>query len=199
MKTLITLLFFLQGITLFCQDTITDYYDEITIGSEYGLFNNRAKFMKDIKIYVYGEKNDTLIDELNKIVKELNELIESVNIEIVKDSSVANLEIYFGSYQYLSTVRPEKFIKKRIGSSFGYSFRYDHNDKILSAFSFIRTDLNSWGMELYKSTLREELTQSLGFGNDSYKYPDSVFYIYNRNTVSYSELDKLIIKKHYKL
>jgi hypothetical protein len=48
-----------------------------------------------------------------------------------------------------------------------------------------------------KHVLREELTQSLGFGNDSIKYPDSIFYENFSSLTKYSELDKAIIRKHY--
>lgn len=48
-----------------------------------------------------------------------------------------------------------------------------------------------------KHVLREEITQSLGFGNDSIKYPDSIFYENFSIVTKYSELDKAIIRKHY--
>jgi hypothetical protein len=46
--------------------------------------------------------------------------------------------------------------------------------------------------------LREELTQSLGLGNDSNKYPDSIFYQDWSTVTSYSKLDIEIIKQHYR-
>lgn len=198
MKTLFTFLFVLFSINIFSQDTITDYYNEITSGSELGVSKTKVKFCKDVKIYVYGEKNDTLIQELNKIISELNELIESVNIEITTDSLIANLKLYIGSIDYLCSVsnRKSNIELSRIAQGF---FKIYPNDGCLNASSvFVNTELTK-GMERKKHVLREELTQSLGFGNDSYKYTNSIFYELYSNVTEYSELDKAIIKKHYKL
>lgn len=198
MKTLITILFFLHGINLFCQDTINDYYEEITNGTELNTNSGKNKFYKDVKIYVYGEKNDTLIDELNKIVLELNELIESINIEIVSDSTLSNINIYFGDSDYFCSVRNEKYIQDLSKISQGFFSTYSYNGRLFSSLVFINTKLIN-GMQRKKHVLREELTQSLGFGNDSYKYTNSIFYEGYSNKISYSDLDKLIIKKHYRL
>jgi hypothetical protein len=48
-----------------------------------------------------------------------------------------------------------------------------------------------------KHVLREELTQSLGFGNDSNNYTDSIFYENFSSDTEYSEQDKLVISRHY--
>ena len=49
-----------------------------------------------------------------------------------------------------------------------------------------------------KHLLREELTQSLGFFNDSWLYPESIFYQGWTDVTEYSEMDKEIIKMLYK-
>lgn len=198
MKTLITLLFFLYSISLFCQDTINDYYEEITNGTELNSNFGRNKFYKDVKIYVYGEKNDTLIDELNKIVFELNELIESINIEIVSDSTLSNISLYFGDSDYFCSVRSEKTIHNLSKICNGFFISYAYDGRLLGGLVFINTKLTK-DIQRKKHVLREELTQSLGFGNDSYKYTNSIFYEGYSNRISYSDLDKLIIKKHYRL
>ena len=48
-----------------------------------------------------------------------------------------------------------------------------------------------------KHLLREELTQALGFPNDSYKYEDSIFQQRWTEVTEYSILDKEIIRLHY--
>ena len=48
-----------------------------------------------------------------------------------------------------------------------------------------------------KHLLREELTQSLGLRNDSYTYPESIFYSNWTNTTEYTELDKSLIDMLY--
>jgi hypothetical protein len=48
-----------------------------------------------------------------------------------------------------------------------------------------------------KHILREELTQSLGLPNDSYDYPESIFYQGWTETTEYTELDKELIQMLY--
>jgi hypothetical protein len=48
-----------------------------------------------------------------------------------------------------------------------------------------------------RSILREELTQSLGLYNDSWKYPNSIFYQGGNDVTEYSDLDKEIIQMLY--
>ena len=111
MKPTILILFILLWNSMFSQDTISEYYEEITSGSELdGFSKEKFKFYKDVKIYVYGEKNDTLISELNKIVGELNDLIDTINVSIISDSTKANVKIYFGSAEYFCSKRSDKLV-----------------------------------------------------------------------------------------
>jgi hypothetical protein len=48
-----------------------------------------------------------------------------------------------------------------------------------------------------KHLLREELTQALGLSNDSYDYPESIFYQGWTETTEYTELDKDVIRMMY--
>ena len=48
-----------------------------------------------------------------------------------------------------------------------------------------------------KHLLREELTQSLGLCNDSYDYPESIFYQGWTETTEYAEIDKELIQMLY--
>jgi hypothetical protein len=51
--------------------------------------------------------------------------------------------------------------------------------------------------EAQKHLLREELTQSLGLTNDSWKYPESIFYQGWTTTTTYTEMDKRLIDLLY--
>ena len=76
MKTKVFLFFTLFYFNLFCQDsTVINYYNEITSGSEYGFSNNKMKFKKDIYVYIQGDCNQELKEEVKNVVSELNELI----------------------------------------------------------------------------------------------------------------------------
>ena len=58
----------------------------------------------------------------------------------------------------------------------------------------IRTKENQ---KAQKHLLREELTQSLGLCNDSWKYDNSIFYQGWTTTNQYSEMDKRLIDMLY--
>ena len=128
MKMILSSLFVMFYASIFSQDSINDYYEEITSGSEFRSAlgsdsKTKFKFQKDVKIYVFGEKNDTLMLELNKIIAELNDLIETVNIEIVSDSTKSNINIYFGSGEYFRSQRSEKFIHNLSKIAQGFALR----------------------------------------------------------------------------
>ena len=52
-------------------------------------------------------------------------------------------------------------------------------------------------VERQKHVLREEITQSMGFTNDTYQYSNSIFYQGYSTITEYSELDKEVIKLFY--
>ena len=157
MKTLFTFLFVLFSVTVFSQDSINDYYNEITSGSELGgNSKGKFKFCKDVKIYVFGEKNDTLMLELNKIITELNDLIETVNIEIVSDSIKSNIDIYFGSGEYFCSQRSEKFIHNLSKIAQGFVVTYPNYENLNNSLVFVNTEVID-NMTRKKHVLREEL------------------------------------------
>lgn len=196
MKTAILILFILLRSSIFSQDSISEYYEEVTTGSELSPSKNKFRFYKDVKIYVYGEKNDTLISELHKIVSELNDLIESVNIEIVTDSTKSNINIYFGSEEYIRSVRPGKLVQDLASYAQGFVIAYPYYNILNGSLVFINTHRID-NMVRKKHVLREELTQAFGFCHDSYKYPTSIFYENFSTVTEYTELDKLVIARHY--
>ena len=73
---------------------------------------------------------------------------------------------------------------------------FTNNDLIEMSLIFIDTK-RTWDDNQRKDILREELTQALGFGQDSYLYPNSVFYQGPTEITQYSDIDKEIIKLHY--
>ena len=203
MKMILSSLFVMFYASIFSQDSINDYYEEITSGSEFRSAlgsdsKTKFKFQKDVKIYVFGEKNDTLMSELNKIIAELNDLIETVNIEIVSDSTKSNIDIYFGSGEYFRSQRSEKFIHNLSKIAQGFVVTYPYYEILNGSLVFVNTEVIE-NMTRKKHVLREELTQAFGFCNDSYKYPSSIFYERYSRVTEYSELDKMIIMKHYKI
>jgi hypothetical protein len=170
-----------------------DYFNEICRGSEFGGGGTVSKWRSDVKIFVTGDKREYLMDELKRIVNELNEYIDPINIKIVNSRSEANYIILFGSAQ--EYVRLEPIAKDYVGGNFGL-FVVNGGSTITDGTMYVdifRTE----SITAQKHLLREELTQSLGFKKDSYTYPESMFYQVWSETTEYSPIDIEIIKMLY--
>jgi hypothetical protein len=171
-----------------------EYFNKVAYGSEFDNGNSSLKkWNQDVKIYVVGDKRDYLMSELRSIVGELNGLISTIDITIVSNQSDANLVVLLGSAQDYN-----EFDSKSVGYT-------DHNQGLFIAYGseeityatmyvdVERTSTNDGQMHL----LREELTQSLGLCNDSYDYPESIFYQGWTETTEYSDIDKEVIQMMY--
>lgn len=195
MKQLITFLFLLVGFLGISQDTtVTSYFNEIAMGTEYSSHKEILKFKKDVYVIIQGNCNQELKDETIKILKELNDLIEPINLYLTEDINKANVRLYFGGPDEYVKINPmsQNFIK----DCWGLFFIFPKYEEIDMSLVFIDIE-RSWNNTQRKHVLREELTQCLGLGNDSFSYPESIFYQGWTETQEYSELDKEIIKMLY--
>jgi len=169
-----------------------DYFKEICLNSENGeSFKNASKWDKDVKIYVHGYCPDYMITELDDIVGELNDLIDPINIEVVSNKSEANTFLFLGSDRGFQQEYP--IVGGRDLSRTGGYFLVKSNKAYLYV-NMVRTGNDT---QAQRSILREELTQSLGLYNDSWKYPNSIFYQGGNDVTEYSDLDKEIIQMLY--
>ncbi len=203
MKKLITLLIVLLSISGYSQNTdVKEYYNEICGNWEFSGKKIPSKFEKDIKIYYNGDISEELLVELNKIVSELNELIEIVNVELVNKKDSSNVYLFFGSgdefINSLDMYQSKKdMLSNLIKTNWGiFWINETWDSKIINSKVFVDTDRNKQLIR-QKHLLREELTQSLGFPNDSYEYENSIFQKKWTEVTEYSDLDREIIKLHY--
>ena len=151
------------------------------------------KWNKDIQVYIYGNCSKRNKTEVIEVIKELNRLIYPRKINLVNHAKRANSFMYFGSLQ--ENNKHSKSGVKLHGKYFGYFHIMTHKQEIQRSYIFINTHDSS--MKRQKHVIREELTQSLGFINDSYDYPESIFYQgYSENNF-FSEIDKKVIKLLY--
>ena len=195
MKQLITFLFLLVGFLGISQDTtVTSYFNEIAMGTEYSSHKEILKFKKDVYVIIQGNCNQELKDETIKILKELNDLIEPINLYLTEDITKANVRLYFGGPDDYIKINPMS--KNFIDECWGLFFIFPKYEEIDMSLVFIDVE-RSWNNTQRKHVLREELTQCLGLGNDSFSYPESIFYQGWTETQNYSELDKKIIKMLY--
>jgi len=167
-----------------------EYFKEIALGREFGSDSKVLKrWSQNMKIYVDGKTNDKLDKELKQIVSELNKLINTIDIEIVSDISESNMYIYFGSYLDFHKIKPKTDLDI-LKSNLGYFNKKDNS-------GYMYVDIYRTNIEEQKHLLREELTQSLGLFDDSYKYPESIFYQGWSTTTEYAPIDREVIDMLY--
>ena len=198
-----TLSFLITG--FISSQTINDttiYYDEITKKTE---FTNKQsepqKWKSNVKIFIEGICDSVAESEVYKVVSELNELIDLIEISVVNDKSEANLIVFFGFCTDYDKLEPLAIPYS--GNNYGLFVVHSENNIIIKGNLYVDVVRCGWlDTSLIEKTkkhlIREELTQSLGFYNDSMKYPNSIFYQGFTYTTEYSELDKKLIKIHYK-
>lgn len=171
-------------------NTTDAYYQEIAKQTENGdiaFFPRR--WTDNIRIRVHGDPNPDDLHELDRVVVELNELIAPIHLELTEAN--ANLDLHFIPVNEFSQTLPQY-------TSYNPGFHWvwwDDNGTIYRAVVLIST--TNLSQSARNHIIREELTQSLGFLNDSARYPDSIFYRGWTTTTQFSDLDRSIIRKHY--
>jgi hypothetical protein len=168
-----------------------EYYNEVVMSSEFeGRRTKEFKWTTDMKIYVEGEPTSELLSELDRIVTELNDIINPINITFVSNRSEANYFVYFGSYTNFAKNYPN-IDKTYLKDNWGYFEAYTNK-------GFMYVDVvRCTDTAAQKHLIREELTQSLGLFNDSYKYPESIYYQGWTTTTEYAPIDVELIEMLY--
>ena len=168
-----------------------EYFEEIALKTEFNGDREKAfVWTTDMKIFVDGQKPEYLMNELRKIVAELNVIIDPINIKIVSTKSESNYIVYFGSHldfkNKYSCNDPQ-----HLDDNWGYFEVYPNRGKMYV--DLYRND----DTESHKHLLREELTQSLGLFNDSWDYPESIFYQGWTTTTEFAPIDRELIDMLY--
>lgn len=171
-------------------DLADAYYEEIVKQTENGdiaFFPRR--WADKVRIQVHGDPNPDDLHELGRVVAELNELIAPIHLELTETD--ANLDLHFIPVNEFLKTLPQY---KSYNPGFHWVW-WDDAGTIYRAVVLIST--TNLSQSARNHIIREELTQSLGFLNDSARFPDSIFYRGWSTTSRFSELDRSIIHKHY--
>ena len=101
--------------------------------------------------------------------------------------------VFFGSEKEFNTIDPNS--KKYTKNNFGVFVYYGktHLKRANIYVDIYRTK----SIKAQRHLLREELTQSLGLFNDTYDYPNSMFYQGWTETTKYADIDVKLIKMLY--
>ena len=163
-----------------------EYFYEVAFGGEYGSSELELhKWGRDIRIKVHGTPTADDLDTLSQVVGDLNYLVTGLTIQI--EETNANVNLYFVPESEFPSIE-----SKYIATNFGF-FRvwWDSNGSIYKA----RILISSKGITQKQRShlVREELTQILGLLNDSWRYPDSIFYQGWTSVNEYTALDRSVI------
>lgn len=172
--------------TKYSQETV-EYFDEVAMGTEDGRrYDHVTRYTTDVKIYMEGHQPQYIVDELNSIVSELNGIINTVDVQVTNSKSDANMVISIGSLDKIKNEYPvfKNTIYQNANAGFSIGMNYSN--------VFLNTN-NIRSVQHAKHVLREELTQAMGLMNDSYKYPESVFYEGVSETTEYAPIDRELI------
>lgn len=151
------------------------YFNEVVFRTEFGSSSKTIrKWTRDIRIFVAGNPSDALSCELNKVIGELNELVSGIQLTLVDSEDKSNLIAFFGSGDGYLKFEPKA--KPYIEELLGFVWlNWDSQSEIQFGSIFVDT-VKTQSIERQRHIVREELTQALGIMNDSYRYPNSIFY-----------------------
>ncbi|MEL6823077.1 MAG: DUF2927 domain-containing protein [Calditrichota bacterium] len=167
------------------------YFLDIALGAEYGVGDFRIKkWVDDIRIEVMGEPTYEDLQELKRVVTELNELLGG-NLTLSMVKSKGNVDFHFLPHNRFYEYEPSGLV---FTNGFFWNW-WNYAGEIYRGRVVIGSDRIS--QALRNHLIREELTQLLGLMNDSMKYPESIFYQGHSEVKSYTDFDKAVIRMLY--
>lgn len=186
---------------------LIEYFKEVVLESEY--YENPKKIIKWRKsMLLFVSKNKEYKEQMRAIKETINKINElatdGFKIVLTNDLAKSNAFLYLGTKDSIAELdsdfyhRMDSDIIDEDFTGFAYVEFEWQNFSISEAKIFISTEDS---LEIQKSTILEEITQSIGIPNDSERYSNSIFYehqitdsIINKE---YSKMDRDIIKLLY--
>jgi len=178
------------------QQSVIDYFKDVALGFEFGNASRiTRKWNGDMNIFVKGEQDSILLEELNRIKDELNELsTDNFTMNIVDTENESNYIIFFGTGAGYRNLYPSQ--SNLVANNWGlFSVFWNSVNELNSGHMYV--DINRANEQEQKHLLREELTQSLGLARDSPEYDNSIFQQAWTRTNEYAQIDRDIIKLLY--
>jgi hypothetical protein len=168
------------------------YFEDIVLGAEYGSAEPQVlKWVKNpVKVRIYGIPDEQSLTCLSSVISDFNQLSTTTRLLIV-DNGTGDIDMHFVPDSQFSRIEPNY-----VPGNWGFFWRWSNtNCEIYKARILISTKNPTPRQRCH--LIREELTQSLGFAHDSLKFRDSIFYRDWTDTISYSEIDKNLIRMLY--
>jgi hypothetical protein len=178
------------------ENSLIAYFKEIALGFEFGNASELTrKWPSKMKVFVGGDTNPVLLNELEKIKNEINTLAtDGFSIEIVTDSLQSNYYVFFGSGE--AYAKKYTYTQNLIATNFGlFTLFFNGSNHFTSGHMYV--DIFRANATAQKHLLREEFTQSLGLAKDSPLYPESIFQADWTTTTEYTQMDRDLIRLLY--
>ncbi len=174
-------------------DVISDFF-AIALGTEFsptGQTISRPhirKWVQNLRIQVNGFPTVKDLETLEQVVAEINDLLGTVELGFVEQDP--NLEIFFVAERDFS-----RFEASYQPVNHGFFASESHQGEIQRGRILIST--TGIGQGERSHLIREELTQSLGLMQDSFRDATSIFYQGWSKTQQYSALDRQLLQLLY--
>ncbi len=173
---------------------IADYFVEIAFGGEYeGDSTRLCKWASPIYASVYGSVTDDDWSKMNELFAKLNSIKGFPGIYYADDyGASANLNIY-----YVPPKEFDQYIVMPDTHLWGYA-QYHYFTPYCNIYRgtvlLPSEEANQW---YRNSIICEEIVQVLGMTQDSWLYPDSIFYQNSNDTQWPTELDWTVVRLLY--
>ncbi|MBO4652141.1 MAG: DUF2927 domain-containing protein [Lachnospiraceae bacterium] len=149
---------------------ITDYFSDIALHTEYGTDTNCIhKWSAPILVYIKGSPTAQDLAVIQNIFRKMNSVKGFPSISETISDELANLVITFADDNEYRNITPANITD----STDGFASCWWQGASIFKAKIGIRTSISQ---NERNSVIWEEIVQATGLQNDSYTYPDSLFY-----------------------
>ncbi len=169
-----------------------EYFQEIGFCFEFEECKDPSvkKWTSKVTVKISGNYTESDEIELDNIIEELSEL---TGLSITKVTGNADINIYFTTQNKFKKYIPQ--YNENNPQDGLFSVNYDKNYVFYTATICIE---DRFSEQKKHHLLREELTQSFGLAQDSYKYPNSIFQQDPQyRPTEYAEIDKEVIQILY--
>lgn len=174
--------------TEWLDETSVEYFMELAFGAEYGQPTDYLRIWQTpLRIAIHGDPQPTDLAEVERVMSELNGLFSNTQLILTPTDPNPNVRIRFVDQEGFDWYAPP-----HASTYSGYVVvRWNTRSEIQEADILIRKTLTP---ARRSHVLREELTQALGLLNDSYSYPQSIFYQQFSETTDYAAIDRAVLR-----
>lgn len=171
-------------------DVEVDYFLEIALGFEFGdAARVVRKWGHDVDFRVQGSLTQADRATLDDVVADVNGLTSTW--DLVEVDGAPSVEVYFAPEDSFPSLLPS-YTPGNIGY---FTVWWGGDQHLIRAVVLIASDVPQ---TVRDHLIREEMTQMLGMGNDSRRYPDSIFQQAFSTVTSFAPIDEAVIEILYR-